>query len=194
MFVFHLSFCSIFQMVNMNCGGHLRPWHGMGVLLICMIGLMSVNRAGAFLLGRELPCRFLDSVNITDGIRNDDGSITFNDITFPKDQYARINFILENGTKHVTVDPYVRGCLCAIKPCIRLCCPFGTFVDSSIKQGKKCRSHEAAKQFESDVIDANNNVDKVILDNQFAFVDDRPCSRYYLADSYNITHVISKKA
>lgn len=75
-----------------------------------------------------------------------------------------------------------------IKPCIRLCCPFGTFVDSSI-QGKKCREHEAAKEFESDIVDANNNANKMVLDYHFAFVDDRPCGKFYLAETYNITHV-----
>lgn len=171
-------------MVKMRCGGHLVTCK-MGVRLFCIIGIIFVSQSDAFnILSRDIPCEFLDSVNITDGIRQSNGSILFNGIQFPSDQYATINYIYENGTKRITVDPYTRGCLCNIKPCIRLCCPYGTFVN-----GKKCDSHESAREFESDVIDENNNVNKVILDHHFGYVADRPCSYFFRAKSYNITHV-----
>lgn len=95
----------------MHFRGHLKP-HRMDACLILLIGLISVNQSVAFLLSRDLPCRFLDSVNITDGIKQDDGSIIFRGTRIPRNQYAKINYIFENGTKHVQVDPHTRGCLC----------------------------------------------------------------------------------
>lgn len=167
---------------------HLIP-HAMGVWMIIVIGLLSLNWSDALFLSRELPCRFLDSIDITDGALQNDKSIVFNNITYTKDQYATINYIMENGTNRIAVDPYIRGCICNRKACIRLCCPHGTFVDTTIKQGKKCRNDEAAKELEAQIIDEHNQVKTVILDDYFAYVDDRPCSKFYLAEAYKIMHV-----
>lgn len=161
----------------------------MGVLLIGIIGLSSINWSVAFLLSRDLPCQFLDSINITDGIRQSDKSIIYNNMTFEQDQYAKINYIIENGITRVAVDPYIRGCVCNYKPCIRLCCPYGTFVDTTVKQGRKCRSNDAARNFEVEILDPNDKPEKVILDHFFAYVDDRPCNKFYRAVDYHIKHV-----
>lgn len=164
--------------------------HRMGVWLFVIIGMMAVNWSSAFLLARELPCQYLDSVNITAGAQQKDGSIMYNGIRFTKDQYTKINYILENGHERVTVPPYLRGCLCNHRACIRLCCPVGSFFDPEITEGRKCRRNESAHQFESDVFDVKRNkVDRVILDQHFAYVDDKPCNRVYLAGGYNLTNV-----
>lgn len=87
-------------------------------LIIVIIGLVPINFGDASSVDRELPCHFLDSINITDGALQSDHSIIFGDIKFTENQYSRIDYILDNGTNPITVEPYLRGCLCNIKPCI----------------------------------------------------------------------------
>lgn len=151
---------------------------------LIVISLTCVRFGVAF----NLPCHFLDSINITAGISHDNGSITFNDTLFDKDQYAEINYILENGEKKITVDPYIRGCVCILKPCIRLCCPLGQFFNRSIDT--KCQNDVAARYFKADILDENNTTVQVILDEHFAHVDDKICTaRRYRAEPYIISHV-----
>lgn len=184
-FSFAIFFFSIIWSIMQK---YLIP-NAMGVWMISIIGLLSLNCSDAFLLSRELPCQFLDSINITAGVKQNDESIFYENVTFSKNQYAKINYIIENGSSRIIVEPYLRGCLCNNRPCIRLCCPYGTFSDPTVKQGRKCRSHEAAKEYESTIIDEYNQEHNVILDHYFSYVDDRPCSKFYLANDYKIKNV-----
>lgn len=162
----------------------------LSIISVCLFLL--INQSESFLLSRDLPCKYLDSINITDGVRQHDDSIVYDNIIFPKDQYTKVNYKLEKGEERVTVDPYIRGCLCNKKPCIRLCCPIGMFYDPTVNGSQKCRKHEAAKRFKADLINEQNKIENVILDERFAYVSDRPCNRVFLATNYNvtITHVI----
>lgn len=161
------------------------------MFLVALIGALCIGLSQEFLLSRQLPCEYLESVNITDGANLDNGQILHDGVVYPKELYAKINYEMDylGKTRHI-VQPYVRGCLCRIKPCIRLCCPRGQFVDLTQKTGKKCRKHDAAKNYASEMINQYNRTVSIVLDDHFGFVDDRPCRDLYLADTYNITHVI----
>lgn len=77
-----------------------------------------------------LPCHFFDSKNISGGGLQPNGDLIFEDVIYPKNQYATIDYtynMLKYGKYIEKVDPYVRGCICNIKPCLRLCCPLGTY-------------------------------------------------------------------
>lgn len=140
--------------------------------------------------GHELPCNYFDSINITDGTLQPDSSILYNDITFPKDQYFDINYVLHDGSKTHMHSSYRRGCLCRIKPCVRLCCPAGVFYSN---ETQKCQRHtnKLANHLEHDVLDEHNDTENWVLNDHFAFVYDKPCQGMFIADeSYNITNVI----
>lgn len=141
--------------------------------------------------GRTLPCNYLDSINITDGTLQPDSSIIYNGITYQKDQYFDVNYVLVNGTDHVSVHrPYRRGCLCNLKPCVRLCCPAGVFYDN-VKF--KCQNHtnDEAKRLEHDVLDKHNDSQNWLLNDHFAFVYDKPCRGMFIADDgYDLTYVM----
>lgn len=144
--------------------------------------------------GHSLPCDFLDSINITGGTVQPDASVLFKNITYPRDQYFDINYVLRNGSKtRVNVNStYRRGCLCNIRSCIRLCCPDGVFYNNV---NFKCEHHatKLAKHFEHDVLDVNNNTKSWILDDHFAFAYAKPCQGMFIADdSYDLTYVIEK--
>lgn len=138
--------------------------------------------------GRELPCEFFDSVNITDGIRYSNQSISYNGIELKYDQYAEIDYIFI-GLERFEAKRHIRGCPCIGKPCIRLCCPYGSFVES-MKFGEevKCRKDEAAKSIQTQIIDENNQTRTVILDDRFGFTE-QICKDHFPAVNFNIKYV-----
>lgn len=142
--------------------------------------------------GQKFPCNYLDSINISDGAMQPDSSIIFNSITYPKDQYFDINYVLRDGSKtHINVhSSYRRGCLCNIKPCIRLCCSAGVFYNN-VKFKCQRYTNGSAKHLEHDVLDENNDTEHWTLNDHFVFVYDKPCQGMFIADDdYDITHVI----
>lgn len=155
-----------------------------------LIGFFCISVNEAFLIDRQLPCDFVDSIDISTGIPYTNKSIIFNGMIFPEDQYAKVNYVLKNGTKPIIVEPYVRGCPCNIRPCVRLCCPFGTFVKIMTSDGKfECSEHDSAWSFGVDVIDKNNQTE--IFEQHFGFVD-RICKLHFYADVFKITNVNNK--
>lgn len=159
-------------------------------LIVIIIGLISLDYSNGSSIDRELPCHFLDSINITDGALQSDNSIIFRDTKFVENQYARINYILDNGTNPIPVEPYLRGCLCNIRSCIRLCCPYGTIYERLPNGGKTCRKHELATKFESEIHTEDQNVKTLLEKHHFGYVEDRPCPRFYVGENYTMTHVM----
>lgn len=149
--------------------------------LIILIGFITLNCVGhAILLSGNLPCNFLDSYNITDGVFQSDRTIVYKDFKFPIDQYAKINYTFDNGMERTIVTPYTRGCICNRKPCIRLCCPYGSIQVKS----KRCQPNEAAntinvysEQYHS------ANVQNITPVRQFAFIHNYPCKRMRLINA-----------
>lgn len=136
----------------------------------------------------ELPCDFYDSINITGGIQHTNQSITFNGIEYASKQYAPLNYDFVNGTQ-VRVKTYLRGCSCEIKTCVRLCCPFGTYVSFEFQSSaiKSCDKDEAAKQFNIKMMDINDDVIDVSSDH-LSYVDGL-CVKQYFGDNITIYDV-----
>lgn len=169
----------------------------MGVLLIVGILLTFVNWCNALYINNNnaLPCDFQDSVNITNGVLQTDGAIIFDGTKYPKEQYSNMDFILINGTTRATVDPHLRGCPCNVKPCIRLCCPLGSFVNmSSLKRGTilqqiPCYNHDAARHYESEILDQNNQTKMLQLDEHFSYAVLLSPIKFYKLKIFQITNV-----
>lgn len=145
--------------------------------LIVITQLISINCER---LNNQLPCDFLDSINITDGIHRNDQSITFNNITFTRDQYGYVN---ENGTDR----SYPRGCICNLKQCVRLCCSYGEILTSDPQ--KRCQPHYKATDFEDEVLTDDETTKNQFKNKRFSYVHDRPCIQVISADDYRITKV-----
>lgn len=158
------------------------------ILIVTIIGI--IFSCDAFTLKKQkLNCDFLDSVNITDGQLNPDKTITFNGVIFSPEQYAKIDYIVINGRTREFAKEHIRGCICNIKPCIRLCCPHGQVVDLSITDGRKCRPHDAVKRFKSIIENVDSARESIQMDEYFGFVDDRPCHELYESEEFLIKHV-----
>lgn len=155
-------------------------------IFIIMIILKSIR---ASLIGEKVPCHLLDSINITDGTLQPDNSVLFNGIKFPKGHYATVKHIVEG--KERFVEPHMRGCPCFDIPCLRLCCPYGQFVES-MEYGKEtvCREDKLAKNFKAHVTNEQNRSETISLHQHFGFVH-KICKTHSMLDNYTITNVIS---
>lgn len=168
----------------------------MNVHVIVRIALLSVirsNESGALSVSTNLPCHFLDSINITDGALQPNKSIIYDGVAFPNNQYAKIDYILKSGEKRTPVEPHYRGCLCNLKPCMRVCCPHGSILEIN-NEDSHCLPHKEAAKFEGKIVDpTKNETMHVQFDQHFAIVDNFPCSRLFEAPkelyNFQITHV-----
>uniref|UniRef100_A0A182MTR6 Methuselah N-terminal domain-containing protein n=1 Tax=Anopheles culicifacies TaxID=139723 RepID=A0A182MTR6_9DIPT len=70
----------------------------------------------------SLPCDYIDSLNITDGERLPNGDIRHNGVIYNKTYYREIDYEYEDFATKKYVPKYLRGCLCAVRICVRLCC------------------------------------------------------------------------
>lgn len=135
--------------------------------LLLIVSVFS-KLCSAFLIGAELPCDFHDSINITDGIHHLNGSIFFKGLEFTPDQYTRTNYILTKSMERIRVEHYTRGCICNVRPCYRLCCLHGSFVDdmSSVADGE-CLKSKANQHLQKNGIDENDHI--VYIDHACAY-------------------------
>ncbi|XP_055309713.1 G-protein coupled receptor Mth2-like [Sitodiplosis mosellana] len=132
-----------------------------------------------------LPCDFADSIKINDGELQSNKSIIFNGIEYPPNQYFNHTVNNTDGSKGVEL----RGCICNIRKCIRLCCPHGSFTISMIMKEVKCQQNEKARNFQAEVSDENGQTKIQNLDQHFGYVD-RICNWHYTPEpeGFVITH------
>lgn len=155
---------------------------------VMLIVLMSPKWNGAVFSSDVLPCDFQDSINITDGTRDpNDNTIEFNNLLFHKNQYAELNYDIDKKTKsRKATAPYFRGCPCSIKPCIRLCCPFG----KAVLNASRCENYEDAEDLIHEVLDSDHKSKLVHLNEEFSFVYPYLEGNRYQTDEYTLTHVM----
>lgn len=68
-----------------------------------------------------LACSFYETINITSGHEQHDGSWYHNSISYPVGHFMSYNYIRQNESI-IKVNPHVRGCYCLQQPCINACC------------------------------------------------------------------------
>lgn len=152
-------------------------------LIVTIIGLLLLC---IFTTSHGIPCDFADSISIDDGDLLSNKSILFNGIEYPADQYANFSYTHEDGTERVEL----RGCICNIRKCIRLCCPYGSFTTSIELEDVECQQNETARDFQANVLDENDRTNILNLDEHFGYVD-RICKLHYAPDpeEFIFTHV-----
>lgn len=160
----------------------MRPW------IIVLIALTAINCSVA---GDKLPCDFFESKNISSGVRQSDDSIFFDGVIYRKDQYATVDYVLDKG-QSTAANPHIRGCICNIQPCLRLCCPLGS-IHKRVNGTMVCHEHAAAKNFEHEVLHENNDTEILRLDDHFAYVEGHPCKSMFLEEEFQIAHVRETK-
>lgn len=163
---------------------------------VFVILLVIVTKSNAFLDNPNKPCKYLDSINITDGVKNGNDSITFEDINYPKNLYATFNYELKNESYRQEVAPHLRGCTCKINPeksCVRMCCQRGQFYHS-----RQCFENDVVRNLAVNVSNNEGQVSEENMFDKFNYVVGRPCGamnrmepdRYPESDSWVLFEVI----
>lgn len=147
-----------------------------------------VNSNDALEPSNILPCDYADSINITSGILQSNRSYIFNGVTYPENHYAKINYTLDKE-KIIPQRPYIRGCLCNVKKCIRFCCPYGSYLELK-NGGGNCRGHKVAKNIDGEIINQNNETQRIKFHEHFAVLHKYPCQNLHLpGEPFVIKHV-----
>lgn len=141
-----------------------------------------------------LRCSFQESVNITDGIHHANKTITFDGVNYPIHEYVDMDYDINSKLERIKVKPYIRGCLCNIRPCISLCCPYGSFGSEDNEGKSKCAEQEAAfKNVQIQIVNEESESVNVTLDQRFKYIQTK-CAKnisYYLDEDYSIHYVSS---
>ncbi|XP_055537390.1 G-protein coupled receptor Mth2-like isoform X2 [Wyeomyia smithii] len=89
--------------------------------VLLVFGLLSTKRLFFVRTESELPCDFLDSVNITDGTKTSDGKIEHGGIVYEPQNYGMFDYGYDSSGQKV-VSNHIRGCICHVKSCFYMCC------------------------------------------------------------------------
>lgn len=156
------------------------------VWIVVLFGLLTKT----FAFKGELPCHYFDSIDISEGFVHNNKSITFDGIEYHKNQYADISYAIENG-KRVPTKQHTRGCICQIKNCIQLCCPLGTFANSSSDSDNRCNSRYTESANHEKIINQNIQIYKSEQKDDYAYVVNMPCEddMFYIENIYKIDTV-----
>lgn len=123
---------------------------------------------------KEKPCSFFDTVNITDSLRNSDGSYQYFDIVIPENYTKMYDYIhLTSKFKKFKVPPHLRGCVCLFKKCIKMCSGpnIGKFLGKPMEDlTSKDNKIEIMK---------GDSLEIVPLIDEFAVQEGRPCEILY---------------
>lgn len=92
----------------------------------------------------NLPCSAFDTINITDGVKHDNMSITHDGIMYSVEQYKNYSYIYRNYQYKRIVKEHIRGCICQHRICVKSCCPKG-YVRVN---GNKCTKKKNVTEFE----------------------------------------------
>lgn len=124
------------------------------------------------------PCDFIDTINITSGHKDKHGNYIYNGDTFHKGLYAEYNYVVENFTEKLSVQPHIRGCLCSVKPCIRLCCLNDENDPKKSSDAKPCINEEIITvPFED-----NDDLEIRINGGEYGVMVGKPCVGMYKAE------------
>lgn len=149
------------------------------LFILGVIGFSSL--CSSFELNRDderVPCSFFDTVNLTDYYRYPNGSYQYENIIIPKEYTGTYNYEFRTLVRKERVQPHVRGCICLLKKCIKMCCG----PDTMKYMNKSCEDiYPGNKTIEITFLSENNAKDVVIGD-VFAVQEGRPCEHMYNLD------------
>ncbi|XP_055605584.1 G-protein coupled receptor Mth2-like [Uranotaenia lowii] len=129
----------------------------------------------------SLPCDFMDSVNITDGVRDSLGNILHNGIQYKPKYYRTIDYDYQNFSNKKFVQEYIRGCPCAVRLCVRMCCPEG-----HVLVERRCVLSEAPMVVQVNTTlfnpERNSEVFDLTQNRMYGFLFGKPCEHMYELD------------
>lgn len=138
---------------------------------VAVVVLVFIVKSNAYLDNLNKPCKYLDSINITDGEMNeDDGSITFEGVYYPSYLHAVYDYEFVNESYRQPVAPHVRGCACKLAPCVRMCCPRGQYLYRT-----NCYTNDSVSDLSVSVTRDGENFEEEKVFEIFNYVVGKPC-------------------
>lgn len=144
-------------------------WSLLAVLAIADTGFSLEPSDPGHMITHQGPCSFQHTVNISSGHLDQNGNYHHKGNVYRKGKFAEYNYIVENLTEVIKVENHVRGCICDMKECIRLCCIAERNNDS------KCISSETLTVPTPDDEEETIN----LSGNRYGVLVGRPCGRMY---------------
>lgn len=150
-------------------------------------------QSSAYLDDLNKPCKYLDSINITDGVYNEeDDSITFEGHYYASYLHAVYDYEFVNESYRQPVAPHIRGCACKLGPCVRMCCPRGQYLFRTA-----CYANDSVSDLTVTVSRDGESPEEVKLFDIFMYVVGKPCheigllepSKYPDTDTWNLYRV-----
>uniref|UniRef100_A0A1A9WSB0 Methuselah N-terminal domain-containing protein n=1 Tax=Glossina brevipalpis TaxID=37001 RepID=A0A1A9WSB0_9MUSC len=125
------------------------------------------------------PCKYADTVNITDSLRLKDGSYSFEGILIPVNLTASYNYKVIDGIQY-SASKHMRGCVCLLKSCITFCCPPKLHYNESLQN---CSPTEESSNFRHMHIEIklhNGTEDKISIPDKFIVRYEFGCKNKYV--------------
>lgn len=142
--------------------------------IICLT--LTVKIATSEIAKNKLSCNFHDTINISSGTLNEIGQFHHNGVKYDKHLFAEFDYVITNSSM-VKVEPHIRGCICLLKNCVRVC-RFCSDDDESLNM--RCFK----KSSDMTVPSSNLKPHKLIsleLD-EFVILEGKLCQNYYKID------------
>lgn len=129
-------------------------------------------------------CPFEDTVNITGSKRFSNGSYLYEGVLIPPNMTGSYEYI-ENEGKSQKVARHLRGCVCQIKNCFKLCCtPRERLLENN--QGWECVEFSDKDKYTLNInisLSDGSEVLKNVL-KEFVVQVGIPCEKGYMLDSH----------
>lgn len=128
--------------------------------------------------GIHTKCSFFDTVNVTGYPYFANGSYDYNGTIIPRDHVGTFDYIYKDLVDRVDVAPHVRGCICKIKPCINICCPWGEIYNNTGCE----RDTNATQKWPEPLMNVtmqDGTVQRVNIYEHFVVQSFRPCTEMF---------------
>ncbi|SPP84809.1 blast:Probable G-protein coupled receptor Mth-like 10 [Drosophila guanche] len=130
--------------------------------------------------GLHVPCTFFDTVNLTGYTPFPNGSYSYEGVLIPSHLVGQYNYIYRDLVERVDVDWHPRGCICRLKACLNICCPWGQVYNSDKAQ---CINDTTDTRIWPEpvmnVTFDNSSTQPVNIFKQFAVQSFRPCPKMF---------------
>ncbi|XP_053955616.1 G-protein coupled receptor Mth2-like isoform X3 [Anastrepha ludens] len=124
--------------------------------------------------GIHVPCTFFDTVNVTGDPHFANGSYLHDGMLIPSQLVGWYDYIYTDLVRRVEVEPHARACICKLKACINICCPWGASYSANESACVNNTEYEWPKPLLNLTL-PDDTLKPVDMFKQFAVQSFRPC-------------------
>ncbi|KAL7732707.1 hypothetical protein ACLKA6_005856 [Drosophila palustris] len=173
-----------------------------GVVFLVLFRLLPASPFGVHALGEEgnyhdrngmhTKCSFFDTVNVTGYPSFPNGSYSYEGVLIPRHYVGTFDYIYKDLVDRIDVAPHTRGCICKLKPCINICCPWG-YIYNNTECFKDTNTKILWPEPLINITLRNGSIENVNMYDRFVVQSFRPCQEMfslnpqaYQYDSYKL--------